>query len=67
MKGRVNWGETTLVASFDRPDDATLLGMLVGIAEWLRTEAGDESEVLSITNLGETWQVVWTEPKEGAR
>lgn len=66
MKGRVNWGETTLVATFDRPDDTTVLGMLVGIAEFLRTEAGADAELLSIVNHGEEWQVVWTEPRDGA-
>lgn len=62
MKGRVNWGEDTQVATFDRPDDVTVLGMLVGIAEWLRAEVG-EFELLSIANHGETWQVVYTTPK----
>ena len=62
MKGRVNWGEDTQVVTFDRPDDVTVLGMLVGIAEWLRAEVG-ECELLSISNQGETWQVVYTTPK----
>lgn len=66
MKGRVNWGETTQVVTFDRPDDLTMLGMLVGIAEWLRAEV-DECELLSIANCGETWQVVYTTPKEDGR
>lgn len=63
MKGHVNWGEVTQVATFDHDDDRTLLGMLVGIAEWLRAEVG-ECELLSIANHGETWQVVYTTPKD---